>query len=111
MDLHARGRLSYLKDLGRNAGQPEGRPSAASTSTLGSILRRRLAFGRCALLGQTFWDGSLEEAYQRYSHRQRRKSLVVVNLVDILLKGNTQCFIDYGYHDQGTKKKVVSQRS
>ncbi|CAL1281493.1 unnamed protein product, partial [Larinioides sclopetarius] len=62
------------------------RPSAASSSTVASILRRRMSWGRCPFLGHSFWDPSLEEAYQKYSHRQRRKSLVVVNLVDIILK-------------------------
>ncbi|GFS35215.1 uncharacterized protein TNIN_240711 [Trichonephila inaurata madagascariensis] len=63
-----------------------GRPSAASSSTVASILRRRMSWGRCPFLGHSFWDPSLEEAYQKYSHRQRRKSLVVVNLIDIILK-------------------------
>ncbi|GIX80530.1 hypothetical protein CEXT_76711 [Caerostris extrusa] len=64
-----------------------GRPSAASSSTVASILRRRMSWGRCPFLGTLLLgDPSLEEAYQKYSHRQRRKSLVVVNLIDIILK-------------------------
>ena len=31
-------------------------------------------------------DPKLEDAYQKYSHRQRQKSLVLVNLSDLLLK-------------------------
>jgi adenylate cyclase 8 len=31
-------------------------------------------------------EDHLELAYQRYSHRQRQKSLIIVNLVDSLLK-------------------------
>lgn len=33
-----------------------------------------------------FDNATLELAYQRYSHRQRQKSLIVVNCVDIILK-------------------------
>ena len=31
-------------------------------------------------------DPKLEDAYQKYSHRQRQKSLILVNLSDLLLK-------------------------
>jgi hypothetical protein len=37
-------------------------------------------------LNNEFKDGHLESAYQRYSQRQRQKSLVILNLIDILLK-------------------------
>jgi hypothetical protein len=37
-------------------------------------------------LTNDFKDGHLEAAYQRYSHRQRQKSLVILNVIDILLK-------------------------
>ena len=34
----------------------------------------------------SFRDNQLEQAYQRYSHRQRQKSLIIVNAVDFVLK-------------------------
>lgn len=34
----------------------------------------------------SFRDQQLEVAYQRYSHRQRQKSLIMVNGVDLVLK-------------------------
>lgn len=37
-------------------------------------------------LSGRFENAPLESAYQRYSHRQRQKSLIVVNCVDIVLK-------------------------
>lgn len=37
-------------------------------------------------LTNSFNDGNLELAYLRYSHRQRQKSLIIVNIVDLLLK-------------------------
>lgn len=37
-------------------------------------------------LTDDFSDSHLEDAYQRYSHRQRQKSLVIVNVIDIFLK-------------------------
>jgi len=40
----------------------------------------------CPSLSNSFREVHLELAYQRYSHRQRQKSLIIVNLVDALLK-------------------------
>ncbi|XP_069689602.1 adenylyl cyclase 78C isoform X2 [Periplaneta americana] len=40
----------------------------------------------CPSLSNSFREDHLELAYQRYSHRQRQKSLIIVNLVDSLLK-------------------------
>jgi hypothetical protein len=37
-------------------------------------------------LTNDFKDSHLENAYQRYSHRQRQKSLVILNIIDIILK-------------------------
>lgn len=37
-------------------------------------------------LTNQFKEKHLESAYQRYSQRQRQKSLVILNLIDILLK-------------------------
>ncbi|XP_026684774.1 uncharacterized protein LOC103516636 [Diaphorina citri] len=40
----------------------------------------------CPSLTNSFREPSLEMSYQRYSHRQRQKSLIIVNLVDMVLK-------------------------
>uniref|UniRef100_A0A8D8ZKP8 adenylate cyclase n=2 Tax=Cacopsylla melanoneura TaxID=428564 RepID=A0A8D8ZKP8_9HEMI len=40
----------------------------------------------CPSLTNSFRESSLEMSYQRYSHRQRQKSLIIVNLVDMALK-------------------------
>lgn len=37
-------------------------------------------------LSNEFPDKQLEAGYQKYSHRQRQKSLIIVNLIDIILK-------------------------
>lgn len=37
-------------------------------------------------LTNSFREPHLELSYQRYSHRQRQKSLIIVNLVDMVLK-------------------------
>jgi hypothetical protein len=37
-------------------------------------------------LTNSFRERRLEVAYQRYSHRQRQKSLIIANAVDLLLK-------------------------
>lgn len=37
-------------------------------------------------LTNQFKDKHLESAYQRYSQRQRQKSLVILNIIDIVLK-------------------------
>lgn len=37
-------------------------------------------------LNNDFKDGHLEAAYQRYSQRQRQKSLVILNVIDVILK-------------------------
>ena len=40
----------------------------------------------CPSLSNSFRELHLELAYQRYTHRQRQKSLIIVNFVDALLK-------------------------
>ncbi|XP_050526248.1 adenylyl cyclase 78C-like isoform X3 [Daktulosphaira vitifoliae] len=40
----------------------------------------------CPSLTNSFREPSLELSYQRYSHRQRQKSLIIVNFVDMTLK-------------------------
>ncbi|XP_076361837.1 adenylate cyclase type 8-like isoform X2 [Tachypleus tridentatus] len=44
-------------------------------------------------LTNSFKDQHLEVAYQKYSHRQRQKSLIIVNLIDIVLK--VSLFLSY----------------
>lgn len=50
----------------------------------------------------SLWTGTfenrLESAYQRYSHRQRQKSLIVVNGVDVALKIVTIILISVNYN-------------
>lgn len=40
----------------------------------------------CPSLTNSFKASSLERSYLTYSHRQRQKSLIIVNIVDLLLK-------------------------
>lgn len=40
----------------------------------------------CPSLTNSFKQSSLERAYLTYTHRQRQKSLIIVNLVDFILK-------------------------
>lgn len=45
----------------------------------------------CPTLTNSFRESHLELSYQRYSHRQRQKSLIIVNFVDILMKTILAC--------------------
>lgn len=45
----------------------------------------------CPTLTNSFRESRLELSYQRYSHRQRQKSLIIVNFVDILMKTILAC--------------------
>lgn len=40
----------------------------------------------CPSLTNSFKNRSLERSYLTYTHRQRQKSLIIVNIVDFLLK-------------------------
>lgn len=40
----------------------------------------------CPSLTNSFRAQSLERSYLTYSHRQRQKSLIIVNIVDLILK-------------------------
>lgn len=40
----------------------------------------------CPSLTNSFKQSSLERAYLTYTHRQRQKSLIIVNIVDFVLK-------------------------
>ena len=44
-----------------------------------------------------FENAPLESAYQRYSHRQRQKSLIVVNCVDVMIKIATIVLVSVAY--------------
>jgi adenylate cyclase 8 len=73
-------------------------PKDAQTSTAveeppvevdgGHLFKRGIVYRGvyCPSLSNSFRELHLELAYQRYSHRQRQKSLIIVNLVDALLK-------------------------
>ncbi|XP_018899991.2 adenylate cyclase type 8 isoform X2 [Bemisia tabaci] len=54
----------------------------------GSIFKRGAMYKGiyCPSLTNSFREKHLELSYQRYSHRQRQKSLIIVNAVDIVLK-------------------------
>jgi adenylate cyclase 8 len=54
----------------------------------GHVFKRGIVYRGvyCPSLSNSFREDHLELAYQRYSHRQRQKSLIIVNLVDALLK-------------------------
>lgn len=53
-----------------------------------SMLRRGHVYRGifCPSLSTSFLDLQLEQAYQRYSYRQRQKALIAVNLVDLAIK-------------------------
>nr|CAD7394066.1 unnamed protein product [Timema cristinae] len=59
-----------------------------STTHSGLVFKRGMVYRGiyCPSLTNSFRESHLELAYQRYSHRQRQKSLIVVNVVDFLLK-------------------------
>lgn len=75
-------------------------PSSASlariavASSAGGIFNREAAFrkGRmwrgilCPSVSSSFHSPTLERSYLLYSHRQRQKSLIIVNIVDMMLK-------------------------
>lgn len=54
----------------------------------------------CPTLTNSFRESRLELSYQRYSHRQRQKSLIIVNFVDILMKTILACMYlnVYNFH-------------
>jgi hypothetical protein len=51
------------------------------------------------VVSSSFKDASLESTYQRYSHWQRQKLLIVVNVVDVVLKIITVAVISAQYRD------------
>ncbi len=58
-------------------------------------------------LSGRFEDPPLESAYQRYSHRQRQKSFIVVNGVDVALKIIAVALISIHYGNSvGTGKSL-----
>ena len=50
-------------------------------------------------LTNSFHSKHLEMAYLRYSHRQRQKSLIIVNIVDFFLKVHLFPFSDFRYFE------------
>ncbi|XP_067013810.2 adenylyl cyclase 78C [Anabrus simplex] len=68
-----------------------------STCT-GLVFKRGIVYRGiyCPSLTNSFRESHLELAYQRYSHRQRQKSLIIVNVVDMLLKAVLACVWVWG---------------
>ena len=63
-------------------------PSTKEVDPTGTVFHRGTVFNGIYLpsLSGQLQDPKLEEAYQKYSYRQRQKSLVLVNISDLLLK-------------------------
>ncbi|XP_046393451.1 adenylate cyclase type 8-like isoform X2 [Ischnura elegans] len=60
-------------------------------------------------LTNSFREKRLEMAYQRYSHRQRQKSLIIVNIVDLLLKiALIVAFVAHGKSWHGVQPKGIA---
>lgn len=69
--------------------EDQGDPVESVTSCSGRVFKHSFfRFGclTCPILSNTFHESHLELAYQRYSHRQRQISLIIVNFVDLILK-------------------------
>jgi len=70
--------------LASMAGQPQ-RPlnnEMYSAFKSGNVVKGIL----CPSLTNSFKQSSLERSYLTYTHRQRQKSLIIVNVVDFVLK-------------------------
>lgn len=65
-----------------NENQPPFNNEAYSAFKRGNVVKGIL----CPSLTNSFRARSLERSYLTYSHRQRQKSLLIVNIVDLMLK-------------------------
>ncbi|KAJ8735090.1 hypothetical protein PYW08_014340 [Mythimna loreyi] len=54
------------------------------------------------VINNSFKDGAVEQSYQRYSRRQRQKSLIIVNLLDLALKVGLAIIYSVTYSDAVT---------
>lgn len=62
-------------------------PPPFCNETYSAFKRGRVLRGiLCPSMTNSFKERSLESSYLTYSHRQRQKSLIIVNIVDLLLK-------------------------
>lgn len=77
--------LAYILNAGRVKSSENQTPfnnEAYSAFKRGNVVRGIL----CPSLTNSFRARSLERSYLTYSHRQRQKSLLIVNIVDLALK-------------------------
>jgi len=82
------------------AGQPQ-RPlnnEMYSAFKSGNVVKGIL----CPSLTNSFKQSSLERSYLTYTHRQRQKSLIIVNVVDFVLSADHGWWADYG---QGNRNR------
>lgn len=67
--------------------QPQAPPPPFNNEAYSAFKRGNVVKGiLCPSLTNSFKASSLERSYLTYSHRQRQKSLIIVNIVDLLLK-------------------------
>ncbi|XP_050335698.1 adenylyl cyclase 78C isoform X3 [Bactrocera neohumeralis] len=68
-------------------GKPISEPRPLNNQTYAAFKSANVIKGiLCPSLTNSFKQHSLERSYLTYTHRQRQKSLIIVNLVDIMLK-------------------------
>lgn len=72
----------YAGKVKSTENQPPFNNEAYSAFKRGNVVRGIL----CPSLTNSFRARSLEHSYLTYSHRQRQKSLLIVNVVDLMLK-------------------------
>ncbi|KAJ8733696.1 hypothetical protein PYW07_014247 [Mythimna separata] len=63
----------------------------------------------CPVINNSFKDGAVEQSYQRYSRRQRQKSLMIVNLLDLALKVGLVIIYILTYRDVVTATTASTQ--
>lgn len=72
----------YAGKVKSGENQPPFNNEAYSAFKRGNVVKGIL----CPSLTNSFRARSLERSYLTYSHRQRQKSLLIVNIVDLILK-------------------------
>lgn len=74
--------IIYAGKVQSSENQPPFNNEAYSAFKRGNVVKGIL----CPSLTNSFRARSLERSYLTYSHRQRQKSLLIVNIVDLMLK-------------------------
>lgn len=74
--------IIYAGKVKWSENQPPFNNEAYSAFKRGNVVKGIL----CPSLTNSFRARSLERSYLTYSHRQRQKSLLIVNIVDLVLK-------------------------